>query len=108
MTSIHTAVPDLEPIAQFTDLGEAQEHVLVVLAMNLDCLITIDEEQNYYLHADPAFACAIHQEFSEYAKEQTENREPPHVPIFSSGIDLALLWACSLLFFFILSCFSIR
>jgi|GEM_PF-6153343 len=29
---------DLVPVAQFLLLKEAQEHALVVLAMNLDCL----------------------------------------------------------------------
>ncbi len=91
----------LEPVARFEDLASAQDHALVVLAMNLDCLITIDEAQSYCLHADPAFEVAIQEEFRLYAMEQLEKREEPIIPVFGSGVELALLWVCVLLFVFI-------
>jgi len=95
------AAEDLQPIAQFQELKDAQEHALVVLAMNLDCLITIEEDQSFLIHSDPAFALAIHEEFRLYAEEQEEQNDPPHIPIFSSGLERALLWVYSLLFFFV-------
>jgi len=101
---VETAIDDLTlaPIERFQTLGEVQEHTLVVLAMNLDCLVTVDEEGSYLLHADPAFALAIREEFRLYAAEQQELQDPPHIPIFASGLELALLWVCSLLFFFMM------
>lgn len=84
------------PVARFSDLRVAQEHALVVLAMNLDCLITVDEE-GYLIHADEAFLVAIREEFKLYAEEQAEVREPAHVPVFGSGVEWALAWIVTLL-----------
>ena len=90
---------DLVPVARFPLLKDAQEHALVVLAMNLDCLITIDES-GYLIHADEAFTVAIHEEFHLYAAEQGATPRPAHVPIFGSGVEWALVWIVTLLFCF--------
>ncbi len=90
----------LMPIDRFHDLEVARDHALVVLAMNLDCLITIDDDQSYLLHADPAFTLAIREEFRLYASEQAEQKDPPEIRVFTSGLELALLWVCALLYFF--------
>jgi len=91
---------DLVPVARFPLLKDAQEHALVVLAMNLDCLITIDES-GFLIHADEAFAVAIHEEFRLYEVEQRTAPRPAHVPIFGSGVEWALVWIVTLL-----SCFT--
>ena len=87
---------DLVPVARFALLREAQEHALVVLAMNLDCMITIDES-GYLIHTDGAFTLAVLEEFRLYAEEQKMAPQPAHVPIFGSGIEWALIWIVSLL-----------
>lgn len=69
--------------------------------MNLDCLITIDED-SYLIHVDPAFALAVTEEFQLYAKEQTQRREEDGGPVFRSGVEMALLWVISLFLVFIL------
>lgn len=88
---------DLTPVAFFEDLESAREHVLVVLAMNLDCLITA-EENGYLIHGEAAFQDAIQEEFRLYAEEQKRVPEPAAIPVFSSGINLALVWISLLLF----------
>jgi rhomboid protease GluP len=97
--SSRSLTDDLVPISRFPLLKDAQEHALVVLAMNLDCLITIDEG-GYLIHADEAFAVAIHEEFRLYQAEQVAVPRPAHVPIFGSGVEWALVWIVSLLFCF--------
>ena len=90
---------ELVPLASFENLGDAREYALVVLAMNLDCLITVDENA-YRIHSDGAFAVAIHEEFRLYAEEQKMKPEPSIVPVFGSGVELALLWVGLLLYCF--------
>ena len=56
-----TDIPDfstsgLVPVGRFQSPEEAQEYALVVLAMRLDCLITVEEEGCYLVHGDKAFA----------------------------------------------------
>ena len=87
----------LEMIATFDDLREAQEYVLVILAMNLDCLIS-PGAGGYELHANCAFSVAIRNEFKLYEAEQREIQAPEQVPIFSAGVELFLLWATVLFF----------
>ncbi|MCX8239354.1 MAG: rhomboid family intramembrane serine protease [Akkermansiaceae bacterium] len=90
---------ELVPVARFEGLREAQENALVVLAMNLDCLITV-VEGGYVIHGEEAFVEAIREEFSLYAEEQKMKPTPATVPIFGSGVDLALVWIGVLLFCF--------
>lgn len=89
----------LVPLARFTSLQDAREHALVVLAMNLDCLITVSEA-GYLIHGEEAFATAIHEEFRLYVEEQKMKPEPVAIPIFGSGVELALVWIGLLLYVF--------
>ena len=97
--SAHEIAQELVPVARFEGLREAQEYALVVLAMNLDCLITV-EEDGYVIHGQEAFEEAIREEFRLYAEEQKMKPVPAVVPIFGSGVDLALVWIGVLLFCF--------
>lgn len=99
LDSANDLTSGLVPIARFEILEEAREHALVVLAMNLDCLITIDEA-GYLIHTDDAFTIAVQEEFRLYADEQKMAPHAAHVPIFGSGIEWALVWIVSLLFCF--------
>lgn len=87
---------DLVPVGHFEELEAAREYALVVLAMNLDCLITV-EEGGYLIHGEAAFAEAIREEFRLYEAEQAERVEPAPIPVFGSGINLALVWVSILL-----------
>jgi len=89
-------LPDLVPVGAWPSLGEAQEHALVVLAMNRECWIFPAGGQ-YALLAPPAEAPGIHREFALYESEQSERRERVEPPVFPAGIELALVWALSLL-----------
>ena len=88
------------PISRFPTMGLANEYSLVVLAMNLDCLVTVDDE-GYLLHADPAFTLAIQEEFRLYSEEQKEKPREAHIPLFGSGLEWALIWVATLFFCFI-------
>ena len=87
---------ELLPIARFDDLQSAQEYALVILAMQLDCLITV-EPIGYYLHADTNFHPAIQREFESYKEEQITETAPSSIPVFRSGLEIALIWITTLL-----------
>ncbi len=89
----------LVPLAHFEQLADAQEHALVVLAMNLDCLITVDEA-GFLIHGEEAFSAAILEEFRLYGEEQQMRAEPSLVPFFGSGVEYALVWIGLLLYCF--------
>ncbi len=91
---------DYAPVGYFEEVGSANEHALVVLAMNLDCMITVDDG-GYQLYSNAAFAAAIHEEFRLYAEEQKQKPESLHVPVFSSGLEIALVWVATVFFCFI-------
>lgn len=93
---------EMVPIAQYDVLEEAQEYALVVLAMNLDCLITANDGK-FVIHAQEAFAIAVTEEFILYEKEQSEAVETPVLPVFGSGVELLLAWTVVLFF-----CFSMQ
>lgn len=93
------AVEGLVPVGRFADLQEAREYALVVLAMNLDCLITVHEE-GYVIHGEEGFQEAIREEFRLYNEEQSLPRDSGEIPVFGSGVNLALVWICALLFCF--------
>lgn len=98
--SIETPVDGLIPVARFDDLEQAREYALVVLAMNLDCLITV-EAPGYVLHSEAAFAQAITEEFRLYTAEQEEVVVPAApIPVFGSGVNLALAWVLVLFYCF--------
>ncbi len=92
----------LVPVGRFESSQEAQEYALVVLAMRLDCLITIEEGSGYLIHGEEAFAEAIREEFRLYQEEQVYRPAPAAVPIFGSGVELALVWIGILLYCFTL------
>ncbi|MGJ8698234.1 MAG: rhomboid family intramembrane serine protease [Verrucomicrobiaceae bacterium] len=92
----------LVPIASFDSLANAQEYALVVLAMNLDCLVTIQED-SYLIHAPEAFELAVKEEFRLYAEEQQNTAPPQQIPVFSSGFELLLIWIVALFF-----CYSLQ
>jgi rhomboid protease GluP len=92
-------LPDLVPVGAWSSLGEAQEHALVVLAMNRECWL-VPAAGQYALLAPPAEAPGIHREFALYESEQAERRVRVEPPVFPSGIEFALVWALSLLVVF--------
>ena len=89
----------LVPVGRFKSSQEAREYALVVLAMGLDCLIKV-EENGYLIHGEEAFSEAIREEFRLYQEEQVYRPTPATVPIFGSGVELALVWVGILLFCF--------
>ena len=93
-------ISGLVPVGRFQSPQEAQEYALVVLAMRLDCLITIEEEGGYLIHGEEAFVEAIREEFQLYREEQVYQPSPVTVPIFGSGVELALILIGILLFCF--------
>ena len=54
--------PELVPVGEWQSFGEASEHALVVLAMNLDCWI-FPGHGTYAVFAEPAHAGVIRQEY---------------------------------------------
>lgn len=87
----------MAPLALFDTLREAQEYALVVLAMNLDCLITA-EENSFVIHVDEPFTIAVRNEFRLYEEEQEDSRPPEVLPVFGSGVELLLMWIATLFF----------
>lgn len=91
---------DLVPVGRFRSPQEAQEYALVILAMRLECLITVEEEGGYLVHGEEKFVEAIQEEFRLYREEKVCQPSPVAIPIFGSGVELALLWLGILLFCF--------
>lgn len=92
-------LPDLVPVGAWPSLREAQEYALVVLAMNRECWIFPDAGQ-FALHAPSAEVPGIRREFALYESEQSERPVRVEPPVFPAGIELALMWALSLLVVF--------
>ena len=68
-------IPDLltaglVPVGRFRSPQEAQEYALVILAMRLECLITVEEEGGYLVHGEEKFVEAIREEFRLYREEK--------------------------------------
>ncbi|MCW1883398.1 rhomboid family intramembrane serine protease [Luteolibacter flavescens] len=93
-------LPDLVPVGAWHSLREAQEHALVVLAMNRECWIFPASGQ-YALLAPSAEEPGIRHEFALYESEQSQRRERIEPPVFPAGLGLAFLWALSLLVVFL-------
>ena len=93
---------EMVTIAQYGTLSKAQEYALVVLAMNLDCLITA-EDGHFRIYVQEPFAIAVTEEFTLYEKEQREAIAPRDLPVFGSGVELLLAWMVTLFF-----CFSMQ
>lgn len=92
-------LPDLVPVGAWPSLSEAQEHALVVLAMNRECWI-FPEPGRYALHAPSTEAPVIHREFELYEREQSQRQERVEPPVFPAGMELAFAWAFALLVVF--------
>lgn len=98
----HLLKNEMVPIAHYGTLAEAQEYALVVLAMNLDCLITTNDGK-FIIYALEPFAIAVTEEFAIYEKEQSEEVALQVLPVFGSGVELLLAWMVALFF-----CFSMQ
>ena len=81
---------DLVPVGRFRSPQEAQEYALVILAMRLDCLITVEEEGGYLVHGEEKFVEAIQEEFRLYREEKVCQPSPVAIPIFGSGVSLRM------------------
>ena len=102
MTEIDRAIEEgaLTKVGEYSSLQEANEYALVLLAMNLDCWMRMEAaDRRYVLYAESAYQVAIAEEFRLYAEEQSIPKDRrPEVPLYSSGIELYLLWAMVLVF----------
>lgn len=88
----------LVPVGEFESLADANDHALVVLAMNLGCWIHLDpESRSLQLFVEPAYEIAVREELEAYRAEQVEFRDRLDPPVFRSGIELALLWVAVLM-----------
>lgn len=94
-------MPAPVPMGEWPTIREADEHALVVLAMNRDCWI-MPGESGYAVLANPSDAPGIQREFSLYAQEQAERRERIDPPLFPAGVELLLLWFIALTGVFVL------
>jgi rhomboid protease GluP len=92
--------PALVAMGEWPSLDEADEHALVVLAMNRECWI-VPGPGGYAVLGHLADAPAIRREFSLYAAEQAERREWVEPPLFPAGIEILLLWIAALTVTFI-------
>ena len=92
-------VGQLALMGEFKSLPEVNEYALVVLAMNLDCWVSMEAEgSRFLLYADPAFKMAILEEFRLYGEEQSQpKRGLIEVSFHRSGVELLLLWAAILM-----------
>lgn len=87
--------PPLVTVGEWDSFDEADEHALVVLAMERDSWIEAGEG-TYRVLASPGDAPAIRREFALYAEEQAERRERVELPLFPAGVELMLLWIIAL------------
>lgn len=87
---------ELVTVGEWDSLGEANEHALVVLAMRRDCWIR-EGSGTYALEVEPAAAGPVSDEFSLYAAEQAEWRERVEMPVFSPGLEIALVWVLAMM-----------
>ena len=88
-------MPALLPVGEWSSFDEADEHALVVLAMNRECWI-MPGDGTYAVLVNPEDAPAIRRELALYAAEQSERREYVEPPLFPAGIELMLLWITAL------------
>lgn len=84
-------------LAFFETLREAQEYSLVVLAMRLDCLITV-EQGAFVIHVEGVSAAAVQNEFRLYEAEEAAVRPPETLRVFGSGVELLFIWIVTLFF----------
>jgi len=93
---------DWVPLGAWSAPAEAHEHVLVVLAMGLECGI-FEEHGSYSIHAEARHAQAIHEEWRLYEDESQALAAPKPVVesrVFPLHLDAAMLWLLALLMVF--------
>jgi rhomboid protease GluP len=94
--------PDLTPVAHYDTLSSANEHVLVILAMQLPCWL--HQEDGYTIFAEESAASRILSELTLYDDEQRAQltaKALPDWPTYKLGIWWAFLWIIALLAAFI-------
>lgn len=82
-------------VGRWSSVQEADEHALVVLAMNRSCRVRGDD-RGFILEVDPDDAEPVSRELSIYGEEQEIERNKPlpsEMPVFSAGLELAFVWA---------------
>ncbi len=87
------------PVAAFATLEEAQEHVLVALAMGRECTL-LEEPPGFVIRASEMDIDPLLREFAIYARERAEfslKSAAPEQPILRGGWELELLWVLTLL-----------
>ena len=93
-------------IGEYAHLGRAQEHALVILAMNLSCWLVHGEDNNrVLLLAEETRAPAISAEIAAYERERVEESERSQrieLPHFRPGSWMTFLWATLLMAVFAL------
>jgi len=95
-----------EPVAvgHHPSLAAAQQHALVVLAMNRSCWILPAAPSGFLLAVDPADLDAVDRELAEFDREESQG--PPRDPVEvhwsgAPGLGISLLLALVLLFIFV-------
>ena len=98
-----TALDDaFVPVREYDSLGRAQEHALVILAMNLSCGLGDGIGDKFVLLAEPERAPAIEAELQAYDAEQGEVEAPEiELPKFGAGRWTTLFWATVLMAVFL-------
>ena len=94
------AASGLVPVGRFQSPEEAQEYALVVLAMRLDCLITVEEEGGLLSPRRRSICRGDSERIPTLPRGASLSTSPVAIPIFGSGVELALLWIGTLLFCF--------
>jgi membrane associated rhomboid family serine protease len=90
------ALEDLMPVGRWSTVAQAYEHALVVLAMNRDCQVRPEDGQ-FVLEVEPEDASLVTRELELYEEEQRESIRPqPESASHSMGLEVALIWAASL------------
>ena len=86
-------------VGEFEGQTEVNEYALVILAMNLDCWLSMEAEgPRFLLYAEPAFKVAIVEEFRLYEEEQMQlSQRVSETPLHQSGVELLLLWTVLLM-----------
>lgn len=91
---------ELIPVGQWPSLQEADEHALVVLAMNQDCRVRA-EDGRFALEVDPSVGPAVERELELYASEQQALAAPYEAPVSESLRPSGIaLWVAALVVMF--------
>jgi membrane associated rhomboid family serine protease len=93
---------ELIPVRRWPSLREADEHALVVLAMNQDCRVRAEEDGAFALEVEPAARPVVEKELELYASEQlpvVAVGEPASTALQPSRIAL---WVAALVVMFAL------